>query len=188
LATERELSDFLKSVEKRAFKRSVYHVRDQEAALDIVQDAMMKLAEHYGDKPPEELPMLFQRILSNCTLDWFRRQKTRNALFSNMSDFEGDGADGSFDLLETFAFDQGSQQSESAEDSTRRVQTLREIEAQIQQLPARQREAFLMRYWEDMDVAETAAAMGCSEGSVKTHCSRAVQALSKALKAKGIQL
>ena len=188
MATEQELSDFLKSVEKRAFKRSVYHVRDEEAALDIVQDAMLKLAEHYGDKPPNELPMLFQRILSNCTLDWFRRQKTRNALFSNMSDFEGPEPDGDFDLLETFTAQEGSQQQESAEDSTRRAQILREIEAEIQQLPARQREAFLMRYWEDMDVAETAAAMGCSEGSVKTHCSRAVAALSKALKAKGIEL
>ena len=188
MATERELSDFLKSVEKRAFKRSVYHVRDEEAALDIVQDSMMKLAEHYGDKPANELPMLFQRILSNCTLDWFRRQKTRNALFSNMSDFESSAEDGDFDLLETFAFAEGSQQAESAEDTTRRAQVLRQIETEIQGLPARQREAFLMRYWEDMDVAETAAAMGCSEGSVKTHCSRAVLALSKALKAKGIQL
>jgi len=188
LATERELSDFLKSVEKRAFKRSVYHVRDEEAALDIVQDSMMKLAEHYGDKPMAELPMLFQRILSNCTLDWFRRQKTRNALFSNMSDFESASDDGDFDLLETYTASDGSQQVESAEDSTRRAQILREIETEIQELPGRQREAFLMRYWEDMDVAETAAAMGCSEGSVKTHCSRAVQALSKALKAKGIHL
>jgi RNA polymerase sigma-70 factor (ECF subfamily) len=188
LATEQELSDFLKSVEKRAFKRSIYHVRNEEAALDIVQDSMMKLAEHYGDKPVTELPMLFQRILSNCTLDWFRRQKTRNALFSNMSDFESASENGDFDLLETFSFDTGSQQTESAEDTTGRAQVLHEIELQIQNLPARQREAFLMRYWEDMDVAETAAAMGCSEGSVKTHCSRAVQALSKALKAKGIQL
>ncbi len=188
MATERELSDFLKGVERRAFKRSIYHVRDEEAALDIVQDSMMKLAEHYGDKPINELPMLFQRILSNCTLDWFRRQKTRNALFSNMSDFESSSEDGDFDLLETYAFAEGSQQAESAEDTTRRAQMLRQIESEIQELPARQREAFLMRYWEDMDVAETAAAMGCSEGSVKTHCSRAVQALSKALKAKGIQL
>jgi RNA polymerase sigma-70 factor (ECF subfamily) len=188
LATDRELSEFLKGVEKRAFKRTVYHVRDDEAALDIVQDSMMKLAEHYGDKPANELPMLFQRILSNSTLDWFRRQKTRNALFSNMSDFEGGDDDGDFDLLETYAAADGSQQAESAEDVTRRAQILREIESEIMELPARQREAFLMRYWEDMDVAETAAAMGCSEGSVKTHCSRAVQALSKALKAKGIQL
>ena len=184
MATEQELSGFLKSVEKRAFKRCVYLVRDAEAALDIVQDAMMKLAEHYGDTPSAELPMLFQRILSNCTLDFFRRQKTRNALFSNMSDFESASDEGDFDLLETFTAEEGSQQAESAEDATRRAQVLREIEVEIQQLPARQREAFLMRYWEDMDVAETAAAMGCSEGSVKTHCSRAVAALSKALKAK----
>ncbi len=189
MATERELSDFLRSVEKRAFKRSIYHVRDEEAALDIVQDSMMKLAEHYGDKPLEELPMLFQRILSNCTLDWFRRQKTRNALFSNMSDFESDLDETSeFDLLETYLPGDASGAAESAEDSTRRAQILRSIEDEIVLLPLRQREAFMMRYWEDMDVAETAAAMGCSEGSVKTHCSRAVQALSKALKAKGLEL
>lgn len=188
LASERELSDFLKSVEKRAFKRSVYHVRNDEAALDIVQDSMMKLVEHYGHKPIEELPMLFQRILSNCTLDWFRRQKTRNALFSNLSDFESDDIDGDFDLLETLDTTEGSSQTESAEKLTERAQVLHAIEQEIQELPPRQREAFLMRYWEDLDVAETAAAMGCSEGSVKTHCSRAVQALGKALKAKGIRL
>ncbi len=187
MATESELSDFLESVEKRAFKRTVYHVRDEEAALDIVQDSMMKLAEHYGDKPAGELPMLFQRILSNTTLDWFRRQKTRNALFSNLSDFESAGEDGDFDLLETLMPQQGGEAVESAEDQTRRAQILQEIEAAITELPPRQREAFLMRYWEEMDVAETAAAMGCSEGSVKTHCSRAVQALSKALRARGIQ-
>ncbi|MDO9438196.1 RNA polymerase sigma factor [Hydrogenophaga sp.] len=188
MATEQELSDFLKSVERRAFKRSVYHVRDEEAALDIVQDSMMKLAQHYGDKPAAELPMLFQRILSNCTLDWFRRQKTRRALFSNLSDFDSVDDDGDFDLLENFVSPTDSRETESAEDTTRRAQVFKEIEEQIEALPGRQREAFLMRYWEEMDVAETAAAMGCSEGSVKTHCSRAVHALSKALKAKGISL
>jgi len=188
LATQQELSDFLKSVEKRAFKRSVYHVRNVESALDIVQDSMMKLAEHYGHKPVTELPLLFQRILSNCTLDWFRRQKTRNALFSNMGDFEVTGEDGEFDLLETLNVPSQSDQTESAESATQRSQTLREIETEIEKLPARQREAFLMRYWEELNVAETATAMGCSEGSVKTHCSRAVLALSKALRAKGITL
>ncbi len=188
LATEQELSEFLKGVEKRAFKRSVYHVRNVESALDIVQDSMMKLAMHYGDKPVAELPMLFQRILSNCTLDWFRRQKTRTTLFSNMSDFEFPGEEGEFDLLETLNTESQSNQTESAESSTQRAQTLHEIETEIQALPSRQREAFLMRYWEELDVAETAAAMGCSQGSVKTHCSRAVQALGKALRAKGITL
>ncbi len=188
LATEKELSDFLKGVERRAFKRSIYHVRDEEAALDIVQDSMMKLAEHYGDKPPNELPMLFQRILSNCTLDWFRRQKSRNALFSNMSDFEADGADGDFDLLETLATQGNSEATDSAQTVTERTQIFRQIEREIQLLPLRQREAFLLRYWEELDVAETAAVMGCTEGSVKTHCSRAVHALAKSLTAKGLTL
>ena len=189
LATEKELSDFLKSVEKRAFKRALYHVRNEESALDIVQDSMMRLSEHYGDKPPAELPMLFQRILSNCTLDWFRRQKTHNALFSSMADFEGNADDGGdFDLLEAWNGPEGGEQAQSAQDQAERGQVLRDIELEIQELPPRQREAFLMRYWEEMDVAETAAAMGCSEGSVKTHCFRAIQALSKALKAKRIKL
>ena len=188
MATERELSDFLKSVENRAFKRSVYHVRNEESALDIVQDSMMKLAEHYGDKPVAELPMLFQRILSNTTLDWFRRRKTRSALFSSMSEFAAPGDDGDFDLLETLESLTSSKGTESAQDATERAQILREIELAVKELPDRQREAFLMRYWEEMDVAETAAAMGCSEGSVKTHCSRAVRALSKALSAKGIKV
>ena len=187
MATEQELSDFLKSVEKRAFKRSVYHVRDDEAALDIVQDSMMKLAEHYGDKPATELPMLFHRILSNTTLDWFRRNKTRKALFSNFSEFESDKTDGEFDLLEALAVSNDNQITQSAEDNFASASNVHDIEVEIQNLPARQREAFLLRYWEDLDVAETAAAMGCSEGSVKTHCSRAVFALSKALKEKGIQ-
>jgi RNA polymerase sigma-70 factor (ECF subfamily) len=187
LATDQELSDFLKSVEKRAFKRAVYHVRDEEAALDIVQDSMIKLAEHYADKPVTELPMLFQRILANTTVDWFRRQKSRNAIFSSLSDFEPAEASGpEFDLLETYLHADESERVESTEDSLRRAQILRTIENQLQELPARQREAFLLRYWEEFDVAETAAVMGCTEGTVKTHCFRAVQALSKALKALGI--
>ena len=188
MATEQELSEFLKSVEKRAFKRSVYHTRDEEAALDIVQDSMMKLAHSYGDKPPAELPMLFQRILSNTTLDWFRRRKTRNALFSNLSDFESAGDEGDFDILETLELQNNSEGTESAQDATERAQILLQIEDAVKLLPGRQREAFLMRYWEEMDVAETALAMGCSEGSVKTHCSRAVLALSKAMTAKGLKL
>ena len=188
MASESELTDFLKSVERRAFKRSIYHVRNEESALDIVQESMMKLAEHYGHKPVDELPMLFQRILSNCTLDWFRRQKVQNALFSNMSDFESGNEEDDFNLLEVLDASSGSEIGESAESITDRAQTLQGIEAEIKLLPGRQREAFLLRYWEEMDVAETAAAMGCSQGSVKTHCSRAVAALSKALRARGINL
>jgi RNA polymerase sigma-70 factor (ECF subfamily) len=188
LASEKELSDFLKSIEKRAFKRAVYAVRDEDAALDIVQDTMIRLAEKYFDRPAAELPLLFQRILSNATMDYFRRQKVRNAVVRNFSDFESPDADGEFDILETLEVLDDSRASESAADSVSRAQILLAIDGEVAQLPTRQREAFLLRYWEELDVAETAAAMGCSEGSVKTHCSRAVHALAKALQAKGIAL
>jgi RNA polymerase sigma-70 factor (ECF subfamily) len=186
LATDKELSDFLKSVEKRAFKRTAFTVRDDDAALDIVQDSMIRLAEKYVDRPAAELPLLFQRILSNATMDWFRRQKVRNAVVNNFSDFEGNDDDGDFDILEMLDSVEGTLGTESASDAVSRDQILQLIEGEIGELPARQREAFLLRYWEELDVAETASVMGCSEGSVKTHCSRAVHALAKALKAKGI--
>jgi RNA polymerase sigma-70 factor (ECF subfamily) len=186
LATDKELSDFLKSVEKRAFTRTAFAVRDDDAALDIVQDAMIRLAEKYIDRPAAELPLLFQRILSNATMDWFRRQKVRNAVVHNFSDFEGSDEDGEFDILEMLDSVESNLGTESASDSVSRDQILRLIEHEVGELPTRQREAFLLRYWEELDVAETASVMGCSEGSVKTHCSRAVHALAKALKAKGI--
>ena len=86
-----------------------------------------------------------------------------------MNDFESAGDEGDFDLLETLESLVGSEGTESAQDATERVQTMHQIELQIKELPGRQREAFLMRYWEEMDVAETAAAMSCSEGSVKKY-------------------
>jgi RNA polymerase sigma factor (sigma-70 family) len=189
MATEKELSDFLENVERRAFKQAAYAVRKDESALDIVQDAMIKLADKYGDKPAAELPMLFQRILQNTIHDYFRREKVRNtwvSLFSSLAGNRDGGED--FDILETYESEGGSESSESSADKVERDQMLAAIDAEVQKLPTRQREAFLMRYWQDMDVAETAAAMGCSEGSVKTHCSRATHSLATALRAKGITL
>ncbi|WP_110399247.1 RNA polymerase sigma factor [Sphaerotilus hippei] len=188
MAADNDLSDFLQSVEKRAFKRTVYAVRDDEAALDIVQDAMIRLANRYADRPPAEWPMLFQRILSNATMDWFRHRKVKQAAEVNFSDIEARSGDPDFDLLEMLSTQNGSMGEESAAQSYERVQALLQIEQEVEKLPNRQREAFLMRYWEELDVAETASAMGCSEGSVKTHCSRAVHALAKALRARGISL
>lgn len=187
LATERELSDFLKSVEKRAFKRAVFAVREDGEALDIVQDAMIRLAERYGDRPAQELPLVFNRILSNATMDWFRRQKVRHAHVQNFSDFDGSDDD-DFNLLEMLQTQAGSLGAESAADTISRSQTMAVIEAEIELLPNRQREAFMLRYWEEFDTAETASIMGCSEGSVKTHCSRAVHALAKALQVRGVTL
>ncbi len=189
MATDKELSDFLEHVERRAFKQAVYAVRKDEVALDVVQDAMIKLAEKYGDKPVAELPMLFQRILQTTILDYFRREKVRNtwvSLFSSLGRQGGDDED--FDILASYEAEQGSSAAESSADQVERAQTLHAIENEVQKLPSRQREAFLMRYWQDMDVAETAEAMGCSEGSVKTHCSRATHTLAAALKAKGLTL
>jgi len=188
LATEQELSDFLKSVEKRAFKRAVWQVRDDDAALDIVQDSMLKLAQRYGDRPAQELPLLFQRILANQTMDWFRRQKTRDAHLASAADLiGGDEEEGGPDALEVLQAIAGAEAAaESAETSLSRREVLHLIEKALQELPARQREAFLLRYWEELDVAETAAVMGCSAGSVKTHCSRATQALARTLQAQGI--
>jgi RNA polymerase sigma-70 factor (ECF subfamily) len=188
MATDKELSDFLAGVERRAFKQAVYAVKKDESALDIVQDAMISLAEKYGDKPVSELPMLFQRILQNTIHDYFRREKVRNTwvtLFSGMSDQSDEGE---FDVLDVYQSEETGGMAESGEDRLERAQILDIIEEELQKLPARQREAFLMRYWNDMDVAETANAMQCSAGSVKTHCSRATQALARALKARGIEL
>ena len=183
------MSEFLASVERRAFKQAVFAVKNDESALDIVQDAMMKLAEKYAAKPGAELPMLFQRILQNTIRDWYRRTKVRSTWTSLFSSFGGNNEDGDDrDFLETLQAEDNSNIPVTPADQLEQAQTLKIIEDAIECLPGRQREAFMLRYWEELDVAETAAAMGCSEGSVKTHCSRAVHALSLLLRAKGITL
>jgi RNA polymerase sigma-70 factor (ECF subfamily) len=148
---------------------------------------MLKLAEKYGDRPEEEFPMLFQRILQNTIRDYYRRSKVRSMWTTLLSAFSSDDED-EHDPLETLAADEDDNGPKTPESKLLQAQTLNLIDDEIKKLPTRQREAFLMRYWEDMDVAETAAAMGCSEGSVKTHCSRATHALAAALSAKGIRL
>ena len=167
----------------------MFAVRDQEAALDIVQDAMLRLAEKYGHRPAAELPLLFHRIVQNAIRDWYRRQKVRSLWTTLLSSLGGGrGEDDDQDPLETLEAAGASNTEEAPPDQLERAQVLEIIEQEIAKLPPRQREAFIMRYWEELDVAETARAMGCSEGSVKTHCSRATHALAVALKAKGITL
>ncbi len=187
MATREELSEFLAGVERRAFKQALFAVRNEENALDIVQDAMIKLAENYGDRPAPELPLLFTRILQNVIHDFFRRQKVRSTWMTLFSAL-GSGDESDADPLEILEAVNGTEQAESAADKVERSQIIAAIEEEIARLPARQREAFLLRYWEELDVAETAATMGCSEGSVKTHCSRATYALARALRARGITL
>lgn len=174
------------SIERRAYKQGLFAVRDEHVALDIVQDAMLKLAEKYGDKPVAELPMLFQRILQNTIRDFYRRQKVRSMWTTLMSSLVPQHDESDYDPLDTLQNDDNKSQPPRPDASLEQSQLLVIIEAELTKLPARQREAFLLRYWEDMDTAETAAAMGCSEGSVKTHCSRATHALAAALRAKGV--
>jgi len=189
LASRSELSAFLESVERRAFKQAMYAVREQEAALDIVQEAMLRLAERYGDRVPEELPPLFQRILQNAIRDFFRRQRVRSLWVTLLSALApGRAGEQEQDPLETLRVAGESNREDGPGERLERVQLVEIIEKELSRLPPRQRQAFLMRYWDELDVAETASAMGCSEGSVKTHCSRAARALAAALRARGISL
>lgn len=188
LASRAELETFLEGVERRAYKQALFAVRDEDSALDIVQDAMLRLTESYGDRPGHELPMLMQRILQNAIRDWYRRTKVRSTwmtLFSSLGTSYGEDEDQ--DPLDRLTSPDARAPATPSELAST-AQVIEIIEEEIRKLPTRQREAFLMRYWEELDVAETAEAMGCSEGSVKTHCSRAAHALGAALRARGITL
>jgi len=189
LASHQEISAFLAEVERRAFKQAMFALRDEHNALDVVQDAMLKRTDKYAEKPIAELPMLFQRILQNAIHDHFRRQKVRSTWTTLLSALgKGDEKEDDYDPLETLAAKSDSNVNADPAQLLEQGQIMSVIEQALARLPARQREAFLLRYWEELDVAEAAAAMGCSEGSVKTHCSRAVHALAEMLKAKGVTL
>lgn len=166
----------------------MFAVREEEAALDIVQDAMLRLAEKYGDRPAAELPLLFHRIMQNAIRDWYRRQKVRSLWTTLLSSLSPGREDDDQDPLETLEAPEGSNSEEAPGVQLERAQVLEIIEQELTRLPERQREAFIMRYWEELDVAETARRMGCSEGSVKTHCSRAAHTLASALRARGVTL
>jgi RNA polymerase sigma-70 factor (ECF subfamily) len=163
-------------------------VREHDAALDIVQDAMLRLAEKYGNRPSAELPLLFHRIVQNAIRDYFRRQKVRSLWTTLLSSLGGSRDEEEQDPLDTLPPASGSAGEQNPHQDLERSQIIEIIEEELQKLPPRQREAFVMRYWEERDVAETAHVMGCSEGSVKTHCSRAAHALAAALRTRGVSL
>jgi len=188
LASPTELDQFLDSIERRAYKHALYAVHDEHVALDIVQDAMIKLAEKYGDKPPAELPLLFQRILQNTIRDYYRRQKVRSTWLTLFSAMQQKTEEDEFDPTEVLADSQNRSAPAVPDESLLQKQVIAIVEETLSKLPARQREAFLLRYWEGLDTAETAEVMKCTKGSVKTHCSRATHALANALKIKGVEL
>lgn len=149
---------------------------------------MIRLAEKYGSKPAAELPLLFQRILQNTIRDYYRRQKVKNARITLFSSLIPKHESEDYDPLETLQDNENCSAPAAPDESLQQQQVIALIEQALTRLPARQREAFLLRYWEGLDQAETAIAMGCTEGSVKTHCSRATHALAESLKRKGIKL
>lgn len=168
------LGDFLAAVERRAFRMAQVAVGDRDAALDIVQDAMMKLVQHYAAKPASEWRPLFFRILNNSIHDWHRRQRSRWMLFDRWfgSDHEAEE-----DALEALP-DGRRHQPEQLLSAQR---TLADIETAVRRLSARQQQAFMLRCWEGLSTQEAATAMECSEGTVKTLYSRALSALREAL-------
>jgi RNA polymerase sigma-70 factor, ECF subfamily len=172
LNSARALDQFLAGVEKRAYRIASIALRDPEEALDTVQDAMLQLVRRYGTRPHGEWLPLFYRILQNRIRDAQRRRSVRSRIFSWWP--AGLAADGdTADDAVLAAADAGPGPDVTAASG----EALKVLEQAVADLPARQSEAFLLRTVEGLDVAQTAAVMGCSEGSVKTHYSRAVHTL-----------
>lgn len=174
LQREAELNRFFAEVEKRALRIAEISIRDRDEALDLVQDAMIKLARNYADKPTGEWTPLFYRILQNRIRDWQRRQAVRNRV---MVWFGRGDEDNDYDPIAA-APDPGGR---SPDEELQSHEAMVSLESAVAALPARQREAFMLRTFEGLDVAGTATAMGCSTGSVKTHYSRAVHSLRETL-------
>ncbi|MES1195809.1 MAG: RNA polymerase sigma factor, partial [Steroidobacter sp.] len=170
------LDKFLASVEKRAFQMARMAIRDADEAMDIVQDAMIKLASNYASRPSQEWRPLFYRILNNRIRDWQRRRVVRNKLFGwlpgTFLDEEEESGDPYQDVPET---------AHGPTEQLMLNDAMVTLQAALRELPARQQQAFCLRNFEGLDVAQTAVAMRCSEGSVKTHYSRAVHTLRERL-------
>jgi RNA polymerase sigma-70 factor (ECF subfamily) len=167
----RSLEAFLASVERKAFRIAQIALRHEADALDVVQDAMMQLSSRYATRPAQEWKPLFYRILENRVRDVQRRRNVRSRVMAYMP-WRGEEDEDAADPID-MAVDQGPLPPAQLESD----EAMAALEQAIAALPARQRQAFLLRNFEGMDVAETAATMKCSQGSVKTHYFRALQAL-----------
>ena len=175
LQRESRLNKFLGDVERRALRIAEIAIRDRDEALDLVQDAMIKLVKNYADRPDDEWTPLFYRILQNGIRDWHRRQKVRNRVMVWFG--RGGSTDDEYDPVAQAPDLAGRTPDEEMQTG----EAMQRLETAIQALPARQREAFMLRTFEGLNVAGTAVAMGCSDGSVKTHYSRAIHTLREKL-------
>ena len=173
LDLEAELETFLREVEKRAYRIAAMSIGDRDEALDLVQDAMISLTRRYARRPAEEWRPLFYRILSNRIRDWHRRRRVRDSILRFFPGQAGEDPD-----PVALARDPSANNPEQV---LERGEAMEALARALAELPARQREAFVLRNFEGLDVAETALAMRCSDGSVKTHFSRATHRLREIL-------
>lgn len=169
------LDRFLAGIERRAFRMAHLATGNEDEALDLVQDAMLKLAQKYGRRPEEEWGALFHCILQSRIRDWYRRERVRNRLREFFPGAQDDGE--AEDPLEQIP----DSTAPAPDGEVQRKRACAELEVALRALPLRQQQAFLLRIWEELDVAQTAQAMGCSQGSVKTHLFRALQVLRRRL-------
>ena len=175
LQRERQLNQFLAEVERRALRMAEIAVRDRDDALDLVQEAMIKLARNYATRPSTEWAPLFFRILQNGIRDWHRRQKVRNRVMVWFG--RTTAGDDDYDITANAPDPAG----RTPDEQLQTTEAMQQLELAVQNLPNRQREAFMLRTFQGLDVAATATAMGCSDGSVKTHYSRAIHSLRDTL-------
>lgn len=167
------MDEFLRDIERRALRMAEFSTGNRDDGLEIVQEAMLGLVKRYSSRPANEWKPLFYRILQSRINDWHRRQKVRNRVMSVVHWVKGDEDDSPVDIVEQAPASYHSNPDDAIQLS---LKTEVMIKA-IGQLPKRQQQAFMLRAWEGLSVAQTAAAMTCSQGSVKTHYSRAVHTL-----------
>jgi len=173
MALDISIEQFLQLVEKKAYRMAEIATQNQSDALDIVQDTMIKLVEKYSDKPSNEWKPLFYTILNSRIMDYFRRKKVYNSLFFWKKQYQDDeGFEDEISKASDFITPERELQGQ---------QDVQKVSLALKQLSPRQQQCFLLRSWEGLSVIETAQIMKCSQGSVKTHYSRAKDALKKAL-------
>lgn len=170
------IEQFLQSMERRAFHMAKMATGSRDDALDIVQDAMFKLVEKYSANHASEWRPLFYRILNSKITDYYRRNAVKNRLIS-LASFGMKAGDNGADLIDRAT----GRSTEGPEYGVARELQMKILSRAVAQLPGRQREAFMLRCWDGMSTTLTAETMGCSEGSVKTHYSRAMHSLRASL-------
>jgi len=171
------LDRFLAGVERRAFRMAELATGNREDALDLVQDAMLGLVKSYADRDEQDWAPLFHRILQSRINDWYRRSKVRNRFRVWLGFGSASGDEPAVDPIQTVV----DHRQPDTLSLLQQADAIGQLQSALQALPLRQQQAFLLRCWEGLDVAGTAFAMGCSEGSVKTHYSRAVHKLREVL-------